>query len=60
MKELYIQAHEELIEEMLEEHPDMDEAEAYDKTAVAAFDRMRDKYADMIDRVSMERKDGVR
>lgn len=48
-KELYIAAHEELIEEYLEEHPDADEAEAYDVTADAAHGRMVDKIADMMD-----------
>ena len=49
-KELYLDAHEELVAEMLETHPEMDEAKAYDMTADAAMDRMTDKYAGMIDR----------
>ena len=49
MKELFIQSHEELIEIYLERHPKATEAEAYEKTADAAYDRMTDKYADMID-----------
>ena len=48
-KELFIQAHEELIERYLEANPNATEAEAYDKTADGAYDRMVDKYADMID-----------
>lgn len=47
MKELYIAAHEELIEEYLEAHPNA--AEAYEATADAAYDRYIDKFADMID-----------
>jgi hypothetical protein len=49
MKELYMAAHEELIGEYLEAHPDATEAEAYHKTADAAYDRYVDKYAGMID-----------
>ncbi len=48
-KDLFIAAHEELIEEYLERHPDATEAQAYDRTADAASDRTRDKFADMID-----------
>lgn len=55
-KELYIQAHEELIDEYLEAHPDADDNEAYNATADAAYDRMADKYADMIDRARDEYK----
>ena len=48
-KELFIQAHEELIERYLERHPNATEAEAYDKTADAAYGHMTDKIADMAD-----------
>lgn len=58
MKELFIEAHEELIEEYLEKHPEATEAEAYDKTADAACSRMSDKYANMIDRARDLRKEG--
>ncbi len=57
MKELFIEAHEELIGEYLERHPTATEAEAYDKTADAAYDRMTDKYADMIDQARQRAKD---
>ena len=57
MKELYIEAHEELIEKYLERHPGTTEAEAYEKTADRAYDRMVDKYADMIDAVRQRAKD---
>jgi len=50
-KELFIVAHEELIEKYLEQHPEATEAEAYDKTADGAYDRMTDKLADMADRL---------
>lgn len=49
MKELFIEAHEELIAEYLEAHPNATEAEAYDATADHAYESMRDKYADMVD-----------
>ena len=48
-KELYIAAHDELAAEMLERHPHMSETKAYDMTAEAADERMKDKLADMID-----------
>lgn len=61
MKELFIEAHEELVGKYLEKHPEATEAEAYDKTADAAYDRMRDKYADMIDAARMRAKyEGVK
>ena len=56
-KELFIAAHEELIEQYLERHPEATEAEAYDKTADGAYDRMTDKYADMIDQARQRAKD---
>ena len=49
MKELFIAAHEELIEEYLLDHPDASESEAYDKTADAAYNRYVQKYADLVD-----------
>lgn len=58
MKELFISSHEELIEEYLEAHPGATEKEAVDATADAAFTRMQDKYADMIDYVRYLRKEG--
>lgn len=48
-KELFIAAHEELIGEYLEKHPEATEAEAYEKTAYAADERYRDKLGDLID-----------
>lgn len=56
-KEIFIAAHEELIEEYLETHPGATEAEAYDKTADAANDRYRDKFADMVDAAKQRAKD---
>jgi hypothetical protein len=57
-KDLFIAAHEEAIEEYLNRHPDASEAEAYDKTADAAYDRYRDKFADMIDGARLRAKEG--
>ena len=56
-KDIYIMAHEELIQEYLEKHPNASEDEAYDKTADAAYDRYRDKYADMADTYKQRLKD---
>lgn len=56
-KELFIDAHEELIEIYLEQHPEASEAEAYDKTADAAYERMRDNLADMADALRQREKE---
>lgn len=56
-KELFIAAHEELVEEYLEQHPDADWNEAYEKTADVANDRYRDKFADMVDAAKQRAKD---
>ncbi len=57
-KELFIQAHEELIERYLEAHPCATEAEAYERTADRAYGRMTDKLADMADTLRQRAKDG--
>lgn len=49
MKELYIEAHEELITEYLEAHPEATDREAEDATADAAWNHMTDKLADRAD-----------
>ena len=56
-RELFIDAHEELISIYLEQHPNATEAEAYDKTADRAYDRMVDKLADMADSLRLRAKD---
>lgn len=48
-KELFMAAHEKLVEEYLNDHPDAEWAEAYERTADAAYERMRDDFAAMID-----------
>ena len=57
VKEWFIRAHEELIEEYLLEHPEATEAEAYEKTADKANDRMAYNMADLADRVKDEYKE---
>jgi len=49
MKELYISAVEELIEKYLEKHPDATWNDAYEKVSDRAYNRYRDKFADMVD-----------
>jgi len=57
MKEHFIEAHEQLIAEYLLEHPDATEAEAYDATADAAYDRMTDNLASLADALRDAHKD---
>ena len=57
-KELYIAAHEQLIAEYIDRHPNATESDAYDKTADAAYGRYRDNLADMIDRARLRAKEG--
>ena len=57
MKELFIAAHMELVEQYLNDHPEADWGTAYDKTADAANDRYRDKFADMVDAAKQRAKD---
>lgn len=49
MKELFIEAHEELVAEYMEAHPNASELEAYDATEYAVQSRYQDKLGDMID-----------
>lgn len=56
-KELFIAAHEQLVEEYLAEHPDADWSEAYEKTSDLVWDRMTDNIASIADRIKDERKD---
>lgn len=58
MKELFIAAHEELIEQYLLDHPNADWNEAYEKTSDGAYDRYRDKFADMVDGARLRAKEG--
>lgn len=56
-KELFIAAHEQLIEQYMLDHPDSDWGEAYEKTADGAYDRYRDNLADMVDAAKQLAKD---
>ena len=56
-KELYIEAHEELIGRYLEAHPEATEAEAYDLCADRAYDHMVDKLADRADYLRKARRE---
>jgi hypothetical protein len=48
-KELYIAAHEELVSEYMDAHPGVSWTAAYYITADAAYERMKDRMADMAD-----------
>ena len=56
-KELYMRAHEQLIEEAMERDPTLTWERAYDTLADAAWDRMRDMWADRIDAAKQRAKD---
>lgn len=56
-KELFMAAHDELVEEYLERHPEATWTQAYDRTADLAWGRARDKYADMADQAKQRAKD---
>ncbi len=56
-KELWIQAHDELVEEYLETYPKATWTEAYDRTAEHASERMGDNLADRIDQLNDARKE---
>lgn len=56
-KELFIAAHEQLVEEYLEKYPDATEPQAYAATADAAWDRAADNLGNMIDRARMLHKE---
>jgi hypothetical protein len=56
-KEMYIDSHEQLIQEFMEKFPDADYFEAYDKCADKAYDRYRDNFADLVDQARQRKKD---
>lgn len=57
-KEIFIQEHERLMAEYLETHPNVSEADAYERVADAAYDAMRDRFADVADDLRRRAKDG--
>lgn len=57
-KEMFIDAHEQLIEEYLEAHPDATEAEALEAITDEKIDaRYRDNFADRVDAAKQRAKD---
>jgi hypothetical protein len=56
-KEWYIEAHEREVADYMDRHPNATWAQAYDRTADRAFDRMRDEMADAADVVRQRAKD---
>lgn len=56
-KELWIQAHDELVEEYMEDNPSVSWTEAYDRTAEHASERAGDNLADLIDQGRKESRE---
>lgn len=56
-KDHFIAAHEQLVAEYLDRHPNADWRKAYDATADHAYDRMRDNLGDLADRAKMRAKE---
>jgi len=56
MKEIFIEEHERLTDELIEDG--MDPAQAHDVAADRAMDATRDRLADMADRARQRAKDG--
>lgn len=57
-KELFMAAHEELVEEYLVEHPNATWDEAYEATADGTYEHMREKMFDQADYLRMKAKEG--
>lgn len=58
-KEFYMDSHEELIEEWLEDHPGATWAQAYDATGDAAYTRAFDRLADAADNARKAQKENA-
>ena len=56
-KEQYIDAHEQLINEYLDRHPEATWDQAYELLADKAYDRYRDNLADLADQARQRKKD---
>lgn len=54
-KELFMAAHEELVEEYMLEHPDIEWSIAYEETADLAWDRMKDNLTALADKAIDEK-----
>lgn len=57
-KDWFMAAHEQLIEEYLEEHPEASDDEAYEATSDKAYDRMCDMMAGAGDAMHDRMKEG--
>lgn len=57
-KEAWLSAHEALVDEYLDAHPNATWDQAYNRTADGAWDRSRDMMADRIDAARDRMKDG--
>lgn len=58
-KEAFMAAHEALVEEYLDSHPNATWEQAYEATSDGAYDRMRDRLADQADDLRQRRKEGL-
>ncbi len=58
-KELWIQAHDELVEEYMEQYPSASWTEAYDKCAEHASERMGDNLADLGDQLRKQMQEVI-
>lgn len=57
-KQAWIEAHYQLVQEYMDEHPNADESAVYDRMADLAQDRARDNLADRIDAARDRAKHG--
>ena len=58
-KELFMAAHEQLVEEAMEADPNLSWDEAYDRMADLAYDRMRENLFDMADNLRKRAREGL-
>jgi hypothetical protein len=58
VKEQFIAAHEQMMAEYLERHPNASDAAAYEATADGAYGRMRENLADRADMARLRAKEG--
>lgn len=56
-KELFMAAHEQLVAEYLDKHPNATWNQAYEATADGAYEHMRESLADRIDTLRQREKD---
>jgi len=58
IKDIFIAAHEELVNEYLDRHPQASQEEAYEKTGNLVYDRYREKFAGLVDDARQKAKYG--